>query len=78
MLIRGEPWSPADHKHYPPAFQAAVRTLLLAHRRARGGSPAARGTARATARQAAAESEVSCCKVGGLAGWTASGLRQCL
>ena len=56
MLIRGEPWSPADHQHYPPAFQAAVRTLLLAHRR--HGIALPRRSTRGAARKAAAESQV--------------------
>ncbi|KAI7845841.1 hypothetical protein COHA_000575 [Chlorella ohadii] len=56
MLIKGEPWSPADHQHYPPAFRAAVRTLLLAHRRS--GTAVPRRSTRAAARQAAKESQV--------------------
>lgn len=41
MLVGGLPWTPADHTHFPPALKAAVRTLLLAHRR---GSPTAGAT----------------------------------
>ncbi|KAI7837349.1 hypothetical protein COHA_008790 [Chlorella ohadii] len=52
MLIEGEPWSPADHRYWPPAFKAAVRTLLLAHRR---GAPVKRGLDAPTAAPAAAE-----------------------
>ena len=33
MMSMGEPWSQEEHAHFPPAFKAAVRTLLLAHRR---------------------------------------------
>ena len=33
MLATGRPWSQAEHTHFPPAFKAAVRTLLLAQRR---------------------------------------------
>ena len=33
MMVTGRPWSQAEHKHCPPAFKAAVRTLLLAERR---------------------------------------------
>lgn len=40
MMIQGLPWTPADQQHFPPAFRAAARTLLLAHRR---GSPTPRG-----------------------------------
>lgn len=25
-------WAPATHKHYPPKFKAAVKTLLMANR----------------------------------------------
>ncbi|KAI7835289.1 hypothetical protein COHA_010809 [Chlorella ohadii] len=56
MLIKGEPWSPADHQHYPPTFCAAVRTLLLAHRRS--GTAVARRSTRAASRKAAVESQV--------------------
>jgi len=56
MLIKGEPWSPTDHQHYPPAFRAAVRTLLLAHRRS--GAAVTRRSTRKAARQAAMESQV--------------------
>ena len=30
MTAQGEGWSLATHARYPPAFRAAVRTLLLA------------------------------------------------
>ena len=29
----GQPWRQEEHKHFPPAFKATVRTLLLAQRR---------------------------------------------
>lgn len=29
-MISGEGWSPAEHRHYPPALKATARTLLLA------------------------------------------------
>ena len=45
MLVEGEPWSPADHRYWPPAFKAAVRTLLLAHRR---GAPVKRRSGAST------------------------------
>ena len=32
-MVTGQPWSQEEHRHFPPAFKAAVRTLLLAHRR---------------------------------------------
>ena len=28
-MARGEAWSPANHHHWPDAFKAAARTLLL-------------------------------------------------
>ena len=45
-LVTGRPWSQAEHSHFPPAFKAAVRALLLAQRRGsvavklRAGQPA--------------------------------------
>ena len=32
ILVTGRPWSHAEHQHFPPAFKAAMRTLLLAQR----------------------------------------------
>ena len=57
MLIKGEPWSPGDHQHYPPAFRAAVRTLLLAHRRSGSAAVTQRAT-RSGAGRAAVEGQV--------------------
>ncbi|PRW45069.1 von Hippel-Lindau disease tumor suppressor beta alpha domain [Chlorella sorokiniana] len=59
MLIKSEQWSPADHQHYPPAFRAAVRTLLLAHHRS-GSAAAARHPTSGTkaARRATVETEL--------------------
>lgn len=54
MLVEGEPWSPADHRYWPPAFKAAARTLLLAHRR---GAPVKRRSGSPT-RAAAVERQV--------------------
>ena len=62
MLIKGEPWSPEDHQHYPPAFSAAVRTLLLAHRRS-GSAAVTQSAVRSSARRAAVEGQV------GAGGW---------
>lgn len=62
MLIEGEPWSPADHHHWPPAFRAAARTLLLAHRR---GAPV-----QGAAGPSAALVELQACGGGG---WLAAG-----
>lgn len=55
MLIEGEPWSPADHRYWPPAFKAAARTLLLAHRR---GAPVRRRAGASTASDSAAAVEL--------------------
>lgn len=44
MLIAGLPWSPADHRYFPPAFKAAVRTLLLVHHRGTSGATPSGGT----------------------------------
>ena len=35
MLVTGQPWRQEEHRHFPPAFKAAVRALLLAQRRGR-------------------------------------------
>jgi len=45
MFINGLSWTPADHKHFPPAFESAARTLLLAHHRLRHGGITAGATA---------------------------------
>ncbi|KAL4440531.1 hypothetical protein ABPG75_003532 [Micractinium tetrahymenae] len=46
MMIKGEPWTPEDTANYPPAFQAAIQMLLLAHCR---GGPVRASTAAASA-----------------------------
>ena len=28
LMVTGQPWSQEEHRHFPPAFKAAVRTLL--------------------------------------------------
>ncbi|PRW45110.1 glycine oxidase isoform X1 isoform A [Chlorella sorokiniana] len=56
MLVEGEPWSPADHRYWPPAFKAAARTLLLAHRR---GAPVKRRSRASSSSSAAAPTPLS-------------------
>ena len=59
ITARGEPWSPATHHHWPQAFKAWVRTLLLVWRRcvARGGEAARGGGKTRAARRTAAAAE---------------------
>ena len=56
LMVTGQPWSDEEHRHFPPAFKAAVRTLLLAHRR---GSPVSRGVTRGAAKRVAVESRAN-------------------
>ena len=59
--VIGVPWCPAMHAAMPPAFKAAVRTLLLAaHGGAqRGAAPAGSATAGARTRRAAARQQAA-------------------
>ena len=58
FAARDGSWSPATHRHWPAAFKAAARTLLLAANRssANVGAPSSQDprTARRQRRQAAA------------------------
>lgn len=46
LMVEGQPWSPAVHNWFPPAFKAAARALLLAHHRGAGSSQQAARRAR--------------------------------
>lgn len=46
QAFRPEPWSPATHRHFPAAFLAAVRALLLAANRRPVAAPALEPRAR--------------------------------
>ena len=66
FVARGGAWSPANHHHWPDAFKAAARTLLLTASSTAGstgdswacGSCAGRGERRAPASLAALPADV--------------------